>query len=377
VTPFGAGQRPPGRALHAPLLALAGLALVAGLWAGLVRLGWRLPALPLALPAHHGALMISGFFGTLVSLERALALRQHGRQYAPAYAAPLLAALSALALLAGLPPWVGRGLGVLAAAGLVSIFGLILRRQWTDAHVVMGLGALLWLGGSLAWLAGASVARAVPWWAGFLIITIAGERLELGRVLLHRRRTQRTFYLATGVTLAGLLLSLAVFDWGVRLAGLGLAGLGLWLLRFDVARRTIRLTGLTRYMAASLLPGYAWLAFGGGLWAAVGGRYTAGPLYDALLHSLLIGFVLSMIFAHAPIILPAVMGVPVPYHPALYGPLALLHGSLALRVAGDLAGLPALRAWGGLLNEAALLVFLAGMAAATVRARRQAVRAAA
>ena len=53
---------------------LAALALLAGLWAGLLRLGWQLPPLSLRLPAQHGPLMVTGFPGTLISPERAVAL---------------------------------------------------------------------------------------------------------------------------------------------------------------------------------------------------------------------------------------------------------------------------------------------------------------
>jgi phosphoadenosine phosphosulfate reductase len=46
----------------------AGLA--GGMWAGLVRLGWGWPPYHLTLPAAHGPLMISGFLGTLIGVER-------------------------------------------------------------------------------------------------------------------------------------------------------------------------------------------------------------------------------------------------------------------------------------------------------------------
>jgi hypothetical protein len=256
---------------------------------------------------------------------------------------------------------------VLAAVGLAAIFAAILRLQRTDAHVVMALGAVLWVVGNALWLAGLPVARLVPWWAGFLIVTIAGERLELGRVRWLGTSQLRAFYAVVAVFVAGLLLSLADFSAGVRLAGAGLLLLGLWLLRYDVAGRTIRMAGLTRFMAACLLPGYGWLAFGGGLWLALGGGYAAGPYYDALLHSLLVGFVLSMIFGHAPIILPAVTGLPLLYRPTFYLHLGLLHASLVLRVAGDLAVLHTWRQWGGLLNVTAVVVFLANTVWAAAR----------
>ncbi|MDR7521952.1 MAG: hypothetical protein QN168_05755 [Armatimonadota bacterium] len=90
-----------------------------------------------------------------------------------------------------------------------------------------------------------------------------------------------------------------------------------------------------------------------------------------MLHGLLVGFVFAMIFAHAPVILPAVLGRPVPGRPAYYVHVILMHASLAMRVLGDLAGWMPLREWGGLLNVAAVLLFLAN----TVRAAAGAARA--
>jgi hypothetical protein len=81
-----------------------------------------------------------------------------------------------------------------------------------------------------------------------------------------------------------------------------------------------------------------------------------------MLHAILLGFVFSMIFGHAPIIFPAVLGVRVAYHRAFYAHLMLLHASLLLRVAGDLIPWPGVRAWGGLLNGVAIVAFLASTA---------------
>lgn len=66
-----------------------------------------------------------------------------------------------------------------------------------------------------------------------------------------------------------------------------------------------------------------------------------------------------MVFAHAPIILPAVARVSVPFHPALYAPLAVLHLGLTARVAGDLLGQATLRSTGA-IKGAFILVGAAG-----------------
>ena len=140
----------------------------------------------------------------------------------------------------------------------------------------------------------------------------------------------------------------------------GLVALALWLLRYDIARRNIATQGLTRFIAACLLSGYVWLAVAGLLGLA--GAFTPGhPWRDAALHAISLGFVFAMVFGHAPIIFPAVTRIKIPYHPALYLPLALLHLTLAARVLGGLGEHFALRQYAALTNGLVLLVFIATM----------------
>lgn len=77
-------------------------------------------------------------------------------------------------------------------------------------------------------------------------------------------------------------------------------------------------------------------------------------------------------FGHAPIIFPAILGIPINFHPAFYAQLILLHVSLALRVVSDLLNFQQGRMWGGLLNEIAILLFL-GMTIYSVRKSLQTV----
>lgn len=348
---------------RAILMALGIIALLFAMWAGLVRMGWRLPPLERNLAGRHGPLMVAGFLGTVISLERAVALKHPWT-----YLAPALSGLGGLVLLAGLPSRLGEALITLASLVLLAVFGLIVKRQRALFTETMALAAAVWLGGNVLWLAGGSIPQAVPWWAGFLILTIAGERLELSRLVLSGRTTERLFLAAAGVYAVGLVVTLMDYGWGVRLAGLGLVGLAAWLLRFDVARRTVRLKELPRFIAVALLTGYAWLGVSG-LLALWYGGVMAGAHYDAILHTIFLGFVMSMIFAHAPVIFPAVLGKALPYRPAFYLHLALLHLSLALRVTGDLADWLAGRQWGGMLNVFALLFFLFNTARAVLGAR--------
>jgi hypothetical protein len=308
--------------------------------------------------------MISGFLGTLISLERAVALGSR-----PLFVAPLLGAAGSLALVFGLPNPVGPILLALSSAALVAINGIMVRRQAVLHTAAIATGALALFAGNVLWLAGRTVPAAVPWWVAFLVLTILGERLELNRVLRPSQLAVRLFAISTGVSILGLLVSLASFKWGVWLLNLGYVALALWLLRYDIARKTVRRPGLTRFLAVNLLLGYVWLVAGGLIGMAHAG-ISAGPVYDAWLHTILLGFVFGMIFAHALIILPAIGGFAIPFYRILYGPVLLMQVGLLLRVIGDLAALWALRRWGGLINGLAILWFLLTVAILAIRGRR-------
>lgn len=336
-----------------PLLMLAILSLLFAIWAGLLRLGWAWPSIQPSLAAAHGPLMVSAFLGTVIGLERAVALNRRA-----AYLIPLLSGIGGIFLIADISwVWGGRLL-TLASAGLVILFFLIVRRHRAVYTITMALGSIAWLLGNLLGLTGRPLYQVAPWWVAFLVLTIAGERLELSRVLRHSRRIIAWFSLTVFIFLAGVCISTVFYAAGVRLAGLGMVMLALWLLRYDIARRNLRHKGLTRFIAWCLFSGYFWLGIGGALWLIYGG-VPAGPIYDAILHTVFLGFVFAMIFGHAPLIFPSVLRRPMAYLPAFYIPLVSLHASLVMRVIGDMTGNLLLRQWGGLLNGLTLLLFLA------------------
>jgi ABC-2 type transport system permease protein len=124
------------------------------------------------------------------------------------------------------------------------------------------------------------------------------------------------------------------------------------------------------FIAVCLLSGYAWLAVAAGIIVGAGGFAPGTPGYGAAMHALTLGFVFSMVFGHAPIIFPAVLRVAVPYHRTFYLPLALLHLSLIVRLAGDAAGRFEWTRSGGLLHAVALAAFIIGTASAVVRGAR-------
>ncbi|MEP7181636.1 MAG: hypothetical protein ABI886_05570 [Betaproteobacteria bacterium] len=356
----GRGGLPPLARL--PLLILGFAGLVVGVGAGLARLGVPMPDFAATAAALHGPLMVCGFFGVVISLERAVAI---GRTWA--YAAPFFAGLGTLAALAGASaaaPWLYVAGGGVLLAGTADIF----RRQRELFTFTLALGAACWPIGSALWALGWNVHDVAGWWLAFLILTIAGERLELSRFLPPSPVAKAAFAAILVVVVAGLAGSR--LHWGAMAFAAGLLALALWLVKQDIARRTVRGKGLTRFIAVCLLSGYAWLAVGAVTILAAGGLAPGTPAYDAALHALLLGFVFSMVFGHAPVIFPAVMKVAMPYQPAFYVPLALLHGSLVARLAGDAMGRFEWTRIGGVLNALALAAFVVSTIAAVVRGTR-------
>jgi len=316
-------------------------------------MGWLLPLPNEQFVMIHGPLMVVGFLGTLIGLERAVALQRWW-----AYAIPVFAGVSAIAALFPMPIQISASLAALASVLLIAVF-ITLYRQYPSEHfIIMALSALAWLVGNALWFTDAAVFAIVPWWVGYLVLMIAGERLELLRLRQPTALIRRAFHGCVAVILVGLACSLFGFPAAIRISGLGFLGLAVWLLRYDLAWQSTQQSGLPRFMALSLIAGYLWLAAGGILWMVFAQFFSAGPRYDAMLHAIFLGFVFSMIFAHAPIILPTITGLALPFQNLFYLHAGLLHLSLLLRVAGDLSLSLSLQRWGGLLNGLAVLIFL-------------------
>ncbi|HVR88391.1 MAG TPA: hypothetical protein VHG53_02465 [Candidatus Limnocylindria bacterium] len=308
--------------------------------------------------------MTLGFLGTVIGLERAVAL---GRRWP--YLAPVLSGAGALALVGGAPVPVGGAALALAGAVLATAYLAVGRRAPEGYVAIMALGAVAWITAAILWSAGWAVSSVVPLLAAFLVLTIVGERLQLARLSRPDALGRAAFALAVAVFALGVGATLVSPAVGVRVAGAGLVLLALWLARFDVARASIRRAEPARYIAISLLSGYAWLAVAGALWLAFGPQ-VGGPAYDAMLHALFLGFVLSMVFGHEVVIVPAVLGIPLRFGRAFYVPLALIHGSLLARVAADLAGATVVWQWSGAMNVVAILAFIGVSVAAARPARR-------
>jgi hypothetical protein len=330
-----------------PLFAAVVVSLVCGIAGGLVRAGvvaaqheWLGQA-----AVSHAALMICGFFGTVIGIERATAAKRR-----IAWLAPLASALASLALIAGSHA-LAAGLLVTASAVFVLVNAMLWWRERAPHTLLLTCAAVSWAVGNVLFALGTP---SLEWWFGFLVVTIAAERLEMTRLMPRRPGARATLAVVMVALAAGAALSPMLF-------GIALTALALWLLAFDIARRTIHASGLPRYMAVCLISGYAWLAVGGVSWSL--------GIRDASLHSLGLGFVVSMVMAHAPVILPAVARVKMEFNRGFYAPLVLLHASLAWRLAGSLKQ-------GAAMNAMAIALFAITIAFAVLQKRKGRPRAA-
>lgn len=324
---------------------------------GLVRLG-SLPAQGFGpTGAHaitaHGAVMMAGFFGALIALERVVALRR-------GLWVPVLAALGG---------WLAWGVGQWTAAGVLwvaSAAGLVWLYAWAGSNRAMSLplaveasGALALLVANAAFAMGQMDAARIGW-SAFLVLTIAGERRELTRLVKLPGWASKAFLLVWAGAVAAALLALWQPGVATVLWWTTMALLAAWLLRWDVATRQWRAKGWAGHTAICLVVGYVWLATGSVL--GLMGQTVAW-------HALWLGFVMAMVFGHAPIMLPALAGWrPEPTRWALL-PLAVLGVSLALRVVASVTGWADGLAAAGAGHALAFVLFGAVMVRAVRRGR--------
>ena len=339
------------------LMVGAGISLLAGLDGALLLLGVWSPVMSTRLSKWHGPLMVLGFVGTVICLERAVAL---GHRLA--YLVPAMSGFGVIVLLAPLPfdsARAGLALLTLAQLGLLTIYVPLWRRSHDDAVVIQGAGAFCAAGAAALLTTGAHVSQIVGWLACYMILTICGERLELSRLTMARNRALSALCLAV---VAALLVSVVSPAIGWRVLGVVLIGLAVWLCRHDVARGGLRRGGQAAYIGTLLMVGYLWLATAG-IVCTVQGPPISRSGYDAVVHSLFLGFTMGMILGHAPIILPAVLQVRLKWTTWFWLPAFLLEASLLVRIGiGDGLDRSAAVQAGGTVNVLSLLTLVAVIA---------------
>lgn len=330
--------------------------LLIGMTAGLIRIGWSFPMNSVAI--HHGAIMVGGFLGTLILLEKVLPLKKK-----ILLALPVVNGLSIVMII---PEFyhVGQILLLTGAVSLLVVFILYFRKQPGDLSIMfMIAGACCQIIGHVLLITNQFYPLAFPWWMGFILFVIVGERVELSKFLPVTPRNKYLLVLFLVVFLIGIVLPF--HGPGKYFSGISLISIALWLLRHDVISIAIKKQGLTRFSATALMTGCLLLLLTGVFLISLPDLPFA---YDAIVHTFFLGFGFSMIFAHGPIILPGVLGLNVkPYHSLLYIPFAAMILSLILRLLGDTMFLPyIIRQWSGWLSAGSILTYFMLLLSITV-----------
>ncbi len=343
--------------IRLPFMILAIINLFVGMLAGLIRIGWTFSVGSVAI--HHGAVMVGGFLGTLILLEKVIPLKKNILFVFPV--------MNALGLLIILPGFYQLGLSFLVtgATGLLIVFLLYYKKQPHDLSLIlMIVGACCQITGHIMLITKQLYPMVFPWWMGFILFIIVGERVELSKFLPVTKQHKSILVGFVSLFLVG--LCLPFHGLGKYLSGVALILVAIWLMRHDVISIAIKKNGLTRFSGTALLIGCISLLFTGLFLISLPDIPFA---YDAIVHTFFLGFAFNMIFAHGPIILPGVLGYNVkPYHPLLYVPLTSLGISLILRLLADTSILPySVRLWSGWFSVGSIVLYFILLFTFTVR----------
>jgi metal-sulfur cluster biosynthetic enzyme len=355
ITPIAIGR--------IPFLLVAIMSLIVGFALGLQRTGLSFSIFGNPSLMMHGPLVIGGFFGAVIGLERAVALPWKWCWFAPA----LMGLSAPVTLILGVE--IGAPLLTVGSAIFLLTNIVLTYKHQTLFNMAMAVAALLFQLGNVAWLLGASIPNVVQFWASFLVLTIVGERLELSRLGSKHRFKNSGFIIASMPLVIAPVMTLNGMASGAYIMSIGCFLLTIWLLKFDLARSTIYKGKITSFVSIALLSGYGWLAVAGFGWAIFGNQ-SAGLYYDATLHSLFLGFVFSMILGHAPIIFPAILKTPMPYNHYMYAPLVILHLGVAFRVLGGFSGYLEVRRYSAIMNATAIGLFFLIVILTVINGRR-------
>ena len=336
------------------------MSLIVGVLAGLFRMGWSIPLGQVA--GEHGALMVGSFLGTLICLERIVALKKKRL-----YAIPVLSGSSLIFFALGMQQ-VALGALTIGSLGLIYIYIDLIKRFNEPYFYIMLLGAIGWAVGNIIMIISPFYPQAAPWWIVFILLTVFGERLELSKFLPQSKGKKISMIIAISVFMLGVIVPYHTF--GRYISGLGMILMALWLLQYDIARKSVKSTGMHKFTGSLLLAAYFWMVICGLLMII---EVESLFQYDAMLHAFFLGFTFSMIFAHAPIIFPGVAGLSIrPYHGSLYIWAVLLQLSLGLRIAFGLLMFSEYRKIFGMVNAAVILLFFVNLVILIVSKQRKA-----
>ncbi len=260
------------------------LSFIIGSLSGIARGGFELGLLN-KLSLFHQYFMVGGFFGTLITAERIVSLRNEKLNFlviVNALGVPFLILNPKISLI------------FFHAGGLI-LFGVYLYflfRFKREEFLIFWLSAIFYILGFELYEKNRLLA--IDFWSLFFIFTILGERYEL--IKNFKKISKISKYLIFVIIL--FLPFLLKFH---TLKGIALAGLSVVFITTDIVLINLRKSDPFRFTAYCILSGYIWLII-------YGLSFTIPNInYDLRIHSLLLGFVFSMVFAHARMILPSIL----------------------------------------------------------------------
>ncbi|WP_425391127.1 hypothetical protein [Ekhidna sp.] len=319
--------------------------LILGLFTGLSRFG--LIHFPLSF--HHGVLMLNGFAGGVITVERLLS-KPNDRWIL----------IGLILLISGLTLYLmGFEFGLLLVAANIAILFLketyVLIEKQSQNGVYQLVGLLSWFIGNLKFYQNGFYPAAVPFFIVFILMLIVGTRLsKMGKE-----------------DVISLVLSLALFfsfwlgfhGYGQAIYGVGLALLGIRLAYLEIKNGSKHLL--------ALVVAYCWLLITG-----ISSLFSDHILYsyDLVLHALFLGFFFSMIFINAPDALLKKLGLEeLKTFPNLWV-IFLSIGLIARLIIGDLFQIQLARNIGGILNLLAIILYASSLLFQVIRNRTVAER---
>jgi len=354
------------------LLALGVLCLATAIGGGLVRMGWWEFSSIGGIPGIHGPLIVCGFLGTLFGLERAVTKGNF-----VGYVAPLLTAAGSVVLLFRPSAALGPQMVVAGSVAFLLLSLSVLHRKPSLHSLFAAMGSFQWVVGNAMWLAQWPVYNITLWWMSFVLLTVAGERLEIAQ-MMHLKVGPKLLLIAglgsvcVGHVLVAVghlsapdsvmdILGDAVVDprtsLGMKVAGAGMVIAAGWFLTFDPARTFLGRPRLSGYVAFCLVAGYVWLAVAGVLSIRYAGLVSGG-FYGAFVHAFFLGFLMSVLFGHGPILIPSMLGLYLTLRKSMSVGPYLLQAGLLLQAGGGFFSYAPARQWGGMLSAAAILYFV-------------------
>lgn len=344
------------------MFAVAIACLTTGVWGGLVRLyssPFPLNSLNVDWVSFHGALMVCGFFGTFVGVQFATTTKHWATLIAPMLtaAAGLVLVLYSTASsfgLRGSPATLG--ISISSAALLIVVLGqsLISPSRYVT---ILSVGVACWLVGNLLWHWRWEIHQLLVWWMAFVTLSIVAWRLHLSRCLRPKRWQHVILFLSMLVLFSGLLISTTERKLGEPIAGTAMTAIAVWMVWGDIGRYRKHNPGWPKFSATCLLMGYFWLAIAGLGLVFHPPIPKYGVVYDSVVHSFFLGFVMTMIFAQVHEIGSRVLNIPMRFGRSLYVWTIVLQVSVVTRIVADIVSQLDLHSAGGIVNAAAILMF--------------------